>query len=85
MLHVEIVAKQNLTVRLDKETLRKARILAAERGSSISQLVSQTIDEMVGQAESYDSARRRALELLERGFHMGRLKRVSREDLHARK
>ncbi|MBI3182721.1 MAG: hypothetical protein HYZ28_11340 [Myxococcales bacterium] len=79
------MAKQNLTVRLDKEIIRKARMLAAERGSSISELVSRTIDEMVSKAESYDRARDRALRLLEQGFHMGKARRVSRSELHERR
>ena len=36
--------KQNLTISLDPETIRKARILAARRSSSVSALVSVQID-----------------------------------------
>ena len=79
------MSKQNLTVRLEATVIRKARVLAAERGSSISALVSQTIDEMVAQAESYESARRRAIAFLDRSFRFGKLRQGSRDDLHARR
>jgi hypothetical protein len=77
--------KQNLTVTLDAEIIRKARVLAAQRGSSISEMVALTIDELVSKAESYDAARARALEMIQRGFHLGKPRRVSRDELHDRR
>jgi hypothetical protein len=79
------MAKQNLTVTLDAEIIRKARVLAAQRGSSISEMVSRTIDELVSKAETYDAARARALEMIQRGFHLGKPRRVSRDELHERR
>jgi hypothetical protein len=76
-------AKQNLTVQLDKATIRKAKILAAKRGTSISAFVAAQIRTSVEEDEAYESARRTALELLERGLHLGG-RRVSREELHER-
>jgi hypothetical protein len=35
--------RQNLTVQLDRETIRKAKILAAKRGTSVSALVAAQI------------------------------------------
>jgi hypothetical protein len=73
--------KQNLTVSLDKDTIRKARILAAKRGTSVSGLVASQLRETVQEDDRYESARRIALELLERGFHLGG-GRLKRDDLH---
>ena len=75
--------KQNLTLQLDRETIRKAKILAAKRGTSVSGFIASQIRESVQADDAYESARRTALELLEQGFHLGG-GRVNREGLHER-
>jgi diphthamide biosynthesis methyltransferase len=65
------VPTQNLTLKLPVETVRKAKIVAAERGTSISALVIEKIDELVGEDAEYQAARRRALEWLKQGWHLG--------------
>jgi diphthamide biosynthesis methyltransferase len=65
------MAVQNLTLKLPVETVRKAKIVAAERGTSISALVTEKIDELVGEDAEYQAARRRALEWLKQGWHLG--------------
>ena len=77
-------AKQNVTVSLSRETLKKAKILAAKRETSISGLLAQEIESLVGNEEAYEFAERRALALLDKGFHLGGATRVSREELHER-
>ena len=77
--------QQNLTVRLDVETIRQARILAARRGTSISQLVADKIAEEAGKASEYERNRAAALAYLERGFHMGGGKLPNRDEIHERK
>jgi hypothetical protein len=64
--------KQNVTVSLRQQTLRKAKILAARRGSSISGLLAQQIEILVGEEEAYERAERQAALLLDQGFHLGR-------------
>jgi hypothetical protein len=76
--------KQNITVQLDRETIRKAEVLAAKRGTSVSGLLARQIRKMVGEEEIYESSRRAALELLEKGFHLGGSIPVSRGELHER-
>jgi hypothetical protein len=76
--------KQNITVQLDRETIRKAKVLAAKRGTSVSGLLARQIRKMVGEEALYESSRRAALELLEAGFHLGGSIPVSREELHER-
>ena len=63
--------KQNITLRLDRQTLRKAKVLAARRNTSISGLLAEQIERLVGEDDAYDQAQRRALALLDRGFHLG--------------
>ena len=62
---------QNLTLKLPAETIRKAKIVAAERGTSISALVAEKIDELVGEDAEFQAAKRRALEWLKQGWHLG--------------
>jgi len=76
--------KQNITLSLEKQTLRKARILAAKQGTSISRLLAGQIEALVCEEEAYEQAEREALALLDQGFHLGGVIRVSREELHER-
>lgn len=76
--------KQNITISLERQTLRKAKILAAKRGTSISGLLAQQIEVLVGDEEAYEHAERQALTLLDHGFHMGGVIRASRDELHER-
>jgi len=78
------VETQKLTVRLDRATGRKAKVLAARRATSVSKLVAQTIEELVSDDEAYEAARRIALGVLRQGFHLGGTVRASRDELHAR-
>lgn len=73
--------RQNLTVQMNRELIRKARVLAAKRGTSVSGLVARELEKLVGEDEAYEAARRSALQFLEKGFHLGG-KRPSREELH---
>jgi predicted transcriptional regulator len=79
----QVASKQNLTIQLDRETIRKAKVLAAKRGTSIGNVVAEQIRESVEAEDVYESARRAALDLLERGFHLGG-GRPDRDALHER-
>jgi hypothetical protein len=81
---IVIMAKQNLTVSLPQHTIRKAKILAARRGSSISGLLAEQIEILVGEEEAYERAERQATALLDQGFHLGGVIRSSRDELHER-
>lgn len=76
--------KQNLTVSLDRETIRKAKIVAARRSTSISGLLAHQIELLVGEEEAYERAERQAMSLLDRGFHLGGVIRAGRDELHER-
>jgi hypothetical protein len=76
--------KQNVTVSLNVETVRKARILAARRSTSISGLLAEQIEALVGAEEAWERAERSALALLEDGFSLGGSLTASRGELHER-
>jgi hypothetical protein len=76
--------KQNVTVSLSRQVLKKAKILAARRETSISGLLAQEIELLVGSEEAYERAERHARALLAKGFHMGGVIRASRDELHER-
>lgn len=76
--------KQNVTINLSKATLRKAKVLAARRGTSISGLLAQQIEILVSEEEAYKRAERRAIQLLDHGFHLGGQAFTSRDELHDR-
>lgn len=77
-------AKQNLTVSLDRKTIQKAKVLAARRSTSISGLLAQQIEAMLGEEEAWERAQRQAMTLLEQGFHLGGVIRATRDELHER-
>jgi predicted transcriptional regulator len=58
------MAKANLTIQLDSEIIRRVRLLAAKRGTSVSALVARELNELVEREERYDVARERARELM---------------------
>jgi hypothetical protein len=76
--------KQNVTISLDRQTIRKAKIMAARRETSISGLLAQQIEMLVGEEEAYERAERQALALLETGFRLGGVIRAKRDELHER-
>src|ERR1700674_1234683 len=76
--------KQNLTISLDRQTIRKAKIVAARRSTSISGLLARQIEILVGEEEAYERAERQAMTLLDQGFHLGGVIRASRDELHER-
>ena len=80
----ENAKKQNVTISISQDTVRKAKILAARRSSSISGLLAEQIEILVGTEEAYERSERSALALLEKGFHLGGFIPASRDELHER-
>ena len=76
--------KQNITLRLSRQTIQKARVLAAHRSTSISGLLTSQIEQLTGTEDDYESAMRDAFALMEEGFHMGKVPKLDREALHER-
>jgi hypothetical protein len=76
--------KTNVTLKLDSDLLREARILAAEEGRSISALLTERLDAMVRERKAFDQARRRALARLRVGLELRWTPPKSRDELHER-
>ena len=77
---------QNITLSLKKDVLRKARLLAVQRQTSLSGLLARYLEQIVDEETGYDHARSRQLSWLEQGFDLGSsgISPANREDLHAR-
>ena len=71
VLHVNCVQQQNLTIRLSRETIRKAKLLAARRATSVSGFVTAQIEAMAAQEDAYEAAKRQAFALLDEPLHLG--------------
>ena len=65
------MAKANLTIQLDQAVIRRARIVAAKRGTSVSALVARELTELVERDERYELARAEAEALLESALPRG--------------
>jgi hypothetical protein len=76
--------KKNVTLKVDSQSLREARILGAEEGRSISAMLSERLEQMVREHKTYNKARRTALARLREGFNLGWTPPGSRGELHAR-
>lgn len=75
--------RQNITIAVEQELLRKARVLAAERGTSVSKLLSDELERLVSETDRYKRAKVEALADLDRGLRLGG-RFASRDALHER-
>ena len=77
---------QNVTLAIPKNLLRKAKILAVQKNTSLSGLLTQTLADLVAHQEAYEQARQRNLALLKSGFDLDTQGQMpwKREDLHER-
>ena len=74
----------NITIRIDEETARQAKALAARRCTSLSQLVAKQLQDMLEADHRFDRARIRALERLRRGYDLHWTPPAERGELHGR-
>ena len=76
--------KINITLKIDADLLREARVLAAEEGTSISALLAARLEQVVSERKGYHQARRRAVARLRKGFDLRWTPARSRDELHER-
>ena len=76
--------KQNVTLKLDKELIKKGKVIAAKNRTSLSRLLSEFLKRIIEDEEFYELSRKNAFELLDKGFHSGGTMPCSREELHER-
>ncbi len=77
---------QNVTLSIPKDVLRKAKILAMKRNTSLSGLLTQALIELVTRQKAYEQARQHNISLLKSGFDMGTVGQATwkRDNLHDR-
>lgn len=84
VLDQERSMKTNVTLKLDADLIREARVMAAEEGRSISALLTDRLETMVRERKAFDKARRRALARLREGLDLQWTPPGSRDELHER-
>lgn len=80
-----MAAKANITVAIEPGLLKKARVVAARRGQSVSALLADELRELVDEDARYTSARKRALSLLQSSALSLGGTPMNREELHERR
>jgi hypothetical protein len=76
--------KTNITLKVDADLLKEARVIAAQEGKSVSALVAAQLEAIVRQRKEYDEAQRRALLLMRKGLYQSWTPASSRDELHER-
>lgn len=77
------MGKRNVTITLDDETARWARVEAARRGTSVSQLVGSLLREHMEREESYEAAKKSYLAVKPRALKR-RGRYPTRDEIHRR-
>lgn len=77
------MAKQNVTIQLDGEVIRDAKVLAARRGTSLSAMLAAELQRLVAEDERYEAARQREEEALSHARPRGG-RRWTREEIYDR-
>ncbi|HOD35380.1 MAG TPA: hypothetical protein PLR20_04685 [Syntrophales bacterium] len=78
------MSKQNITISVDSEIIKKAKVLSAKRMTSVSRLLGRELERLVAESENYEKAKKRALSDLKKGFHFGGRIVAAREKFHKR-
>ena len=78
--------KQNITLSLPKETLRKGKMLAAKKGISLNQLVRELLQMSTENEEGYRISADRQIKRMEGGIPLGTKGKISwkRDELYQR-
>ncbi len=75
---------QNITLSIPKDILKKIKLIAVERNTSVSGLLTQELIKIAKRDDAYEKAKARQFHLLKKGFNMGINKKIpwKRDDLH---
>ena len=76
--------KQNITLSVDKDLIKKGKVIAAKKDTSVSKMLSEQLKQLVDDNEQYETAKRSALQTLKKGYHLGGKITWKREDLYGR-
>ena len=80
------MANQNITLSIPKDILRKAKVIAIQRQTSLSGLLTEYLEEIVRNEDKYTQSQQRHLRMLEQGLDLGTEGQINirRDDLHER-
>ncbi|MBU0575732.1 MAG: hypothetical protein KJ704_05750 [Proteobacteria bacterium] len=76
--------KQNITINLDKDLIRAGKLIAAQQGTSLNRMLRLELERIIRNAKQYDTAKQKAIAAMNEGFHSGRDRYPSRDELHER-
>ncbi len=79
--------RQNVTLSLPKSLLKRAKVIAASKEKSLSQLLRESLEEKIKESTGYKKAMERQLRFMKKGFDLGTKGKItlSREELHERR
>ena len=79
--------RQNVTLSLPKLLLKKAKVIAASREKSLSELLRESLEQKVREANGYKKARQRQLKLLKEDLDLGTKGHIAttRDEVHERR
>lgn len=75
---------RNITVSVDDETYKRARVAAAERDTSLSALVKAYLQQLVSPESEFERLKREEREIRNQIVSFSASDRLSREELHGR-
>ena len=75
---------RNITVSVDDETYKRARVAAAERDTSVSALVKAYLQQLASHETEIERLKRQEREIRSQIAAFNAADRLSREDLHSR-
>jgi hypothetical protein len=78
---------QNITLALPKDVLLRIKLIAVQRQTSVSNLLTQALVRIVQQEDAYAQAQRRHLQWLDHAFDLGTKGKLTteRDELHDRR
>jgi Family of unknown function (DUF6364) len=78
--------KQNLTLSLPKDLIRRAKIQAARENMSLSRYTMEAVEEKLGKSTGYANAKKRHLKALSSSVDLGTKGNlgIARESMHER-
>lgn len=81
-----MMERQNITLSIPRKTLKKAKLLAVAKDQSLSGLLTEFIETLVKDEDTYEQAHQQQLLLMEKGIDFGLNGSVNwtREESHER-
>jgi hypothetical protein len=76
--------KTNITVTIDSQLAYEAKVLAARRGTSLSRLVGEKLEELVRHDKAYEAAMKKAIADMDNAPALEFQKPANRDGLHER-